>query len=99
MTRTAIFAAICILMTPVAASAQSGLEIENSTVSQGASGLYIQSLRGGGDQELRVNEIRGEGKISGEEVNQYLDANVAQFLVGEGPQRTILNSIVVGGNK
>ena len=96
MTKTVTVATVCLLMTAAVAVAQDGLEIVGSVVTQSASGAYAQSLRGGGQQEIRVNEITGDGAIRGENVNQYLDANVVQYLVGDGPQRTYLNRLVVG---
>ena len=95
MTKTVTIATVCLLMTTAAAVAD-GLEIVGSVVTQSASGAYAQSLRGGGQQEIRVNEIVGDGAIRGENVYQYLNANVAQYLVGDGPQRTYLNRLVVG---
>ena len=95
MTKTVTIAAVCLLMTTAAAVAD-GLEIVGSVVRQTANGAYAQSLRGGGQQEIRVNEITGNGAIRGENVHQYLDANVVQYLVGDGPQRTYLNRLIVG---
>lgn len=96
MTKTVAIATVCLLLTAAAAVADEGLEIVGSVITQTARGVYAQSLRGGGQQEMRVNEITGNGAIRGKNIHQYVDANVVQYLVGNGPQRTLLNRLIVG---
>lgn len=94
MTRSILGAVVCLMISASTSFAQDGVDIVGSDITQYARGLYLQSLRGGGEQDLRVNEISGDLEIRGRTVRQYLDANVVQHLQGSGPQRTYLNRLV-----